>query len=86
VETSITTRLPISAAASAMLFFASDCSTLPDPLGCRLNNFLHILYIAAAVLGVALLIVAILAYRTYRQNKADAAVDTRSEQEKKSHD
>ncbi len=80
METSFTTRIPHvspSAALASLLFFSADCSATGDQLGCRLDNILHILYIAAGILGVVLLVVAILAYRTYRQNKVEAAANTR---------
>jgi membrane protein DedA with SNARE-associated domain len=82
VETSFTTRFLLPSASASLASFAflvSDCSTNGDPLGCRLDSILHVLYIAAVILGLVLLVVAILAYRTYRQNKAEAAANTRPE-------
>jgi hypothetical protein len=79
VETSLLTRIAPSGTVAAVALFAADCSTNADSLGCRLASILHILYIAAAILGFVLLIVGLHAYRTYRQNKADAAAGTKPE-------
>jgi hypothetical protein len=82
VETSFTTRFLFPSASKGLasyMFLISDCSANGDPLGCRLDSILHVLYIAAGILGLVLLVVAVLAYRTYRQNKAEAAANTRPE-------
>jgi hypothetical protein len=48
---------------------ASASSTPWGALSCRLNGFLHILYVAAAVLAVILIAVIAVAFRLYQQNK-----------------
>jgi len=46
------------------------CSAATDPLNCRLANILHILYLAASLLGAALIVSAVVATAIYRRNRS----------------
>lgn len=57
-------------------FFASvsaalvspSCSAAPDSLDCRLASVLSLLYVAAGLLGLVLLLVIFVAVKSYRKN------------------
>jgi hypothetical protein len=51
---------------ASTLSLSSDCSASSDPLKCYLEQFLNLLYAAAVFLGLALLVVLVLAYRNVR--------------------
>ena len=47
-----------------------DCKTAASPLNCRLDTFLHALYLVAMLLGIVLVAVVWLAVRLYRKSKS----------------
>ena len=49
----------------ALALIDSPCTTL----GCKLGTWLHVLYALAAILALVLIVVSLLAYRLYRENK-----------------
>jgi hypothetical protein len=57
--------------AHAALLLTPDCSASGDSLGCRLTGVLSFLYVAAALLAVALVLVVVLAVRSYRRKNDD---------------
>jgi hypothetical protein len=64
------TRQSIAPHLSVSLFIlATDCSASGDPLKCRLTGVLHLLYLAAAILAIAAIVVLLFAIRTYRKNR-----------------
>jgi hypothetical protein len=59
----------ISRTAHASTFMlTSDCSVTPDTFGCHLLSLLKFLYAAAAVLGLVLVVVIVIAVNSYRKN------------------
>lgn len=60
------------AAHAEAVLAAADCKSSPASLGCHLDALLNLLYIAAGVLGVVLVVVLVVAVRVYRKNDKDA--------------
>jgi hypothetical protein len=65
--------LVLAAANGAMahastLSFSPDCSASGNSLKCYLMQFLDLLYVAAIVLGLALVVVIFLACKSYRES------------------
>lgn len=58
-----------TAAHASTLSLSSGCSASGYSLKCRLGEFLGLLYVAAGVLGLVLIIVVILAVHSYRASK-----------------
>jgi hypothetical protein len=59
-------------ARAAVLIADPDCSASGNSLGCRLGDVLSFLYIAAAVLAFVLVLVIVLAVRSFRKRAANA--------------
>ena len=53
----------------------SGCSASRDSLSCRLLAILNFLYVAAGLLTLALIVVVVLALKSYRRNKADRRIE-----------
>jgi hypothetical protein len=51
-----------------------DCSASGDTLKCDLLGFLNFLYAAAGVLALVLIVVVVLAVKSYRKNRNDEKV------------
>jgi hypothetical protein len=74
--------MPVLAAASgavahaSTLSFSSDCSASGNSLKCYLMQFLDLLYGAAVVLGVVLVVVIFLACKSYRESKKKMREDS----------
>jgi len=49
----------------ALAVIEAPCTSLD----CKLGTWLHVLYALAAILGLVFIIVSVLAYRLYRENK-----------------
>jgi len=60
-----------SALAAALPAHAAtpDCSVNGNTFLCRLSEFLNLLYVAATILTLVLIVVIVLAVRIYRSNK-----------------
>lgn len=61
-------------ARASSLILAPDCSVLGGEYSCYLPGILRFLYVLAIVLGVVLLVVVVLAVKSYRKNKEDEKV------------
>jgi H+/Cl- antiporter ClcA len=57
--------------AQAALLLAQDCDASRNTLDCHLAGVLSFLYIAAGLLAVVLLLVVVLAVRSYRRKNDD---------------
>ena len=69
-----TRRLTAAIAASTTITahastLSSNCSASGDSFKCHLHQFLNLLYVLAALLGTALIVVLVLTYMSYRKNK-----------------
>jgi hypothetical protein len=60
------------AAHASSLLLSTDCSASGDSFKCHLLQLLNLLYIAAAFLGLTLVLVLALAFFSYRKNKQES--------------
>ncbi|HEY4358838.1 MAG TPA: hypothetical protein VGN16_24035 [Acidobacteriaceae bacterium] len=61
--------LAAPALARAATLSPTDCLNDPNSPSCGINSVLHLLYAAAVVLGIALIVVILLAVNAWRKSK-----------------
>ena len=64
-----------SVAHASVAYGISGCSASGDSLRCQLLAILNFLYVAAGLLGLVLIVVLVLAVKSYRKNKTDRRID-----------
>jgi hypothetical protein len=66
----------VGLARASALTSVSDCSASGDSLKCHLLGVLNFLYAAAGLLGILLIAVVVLAFKSFRKNKTDEKADS----------